>query len=95
MIIVANPSHPGEVLEEVFLAPLCMSAGALARRLGVPRTRVDDYVARFREDGALTAALNWYRATKPSAMDAGWISVPTLYAWGTDDVAVGSTAAAT
>jgi pimeloyl-ACP methyl ester carboxylesterase len=59
----------------------------------VPRTRVDDYVARFSEEGALTAALNWYRATKLSAMDVGWISVPTLYAWGTDDVAVGSTAA--
>lgn len=59
----------------------------------VPRTRIDDYVARFSEPGALTAALNWYRATKLSAMDVAWITVPTLYAWGTDDVAVGSTAA--
>lgn len=59
----------------------------------VPRTRVDDYVARLSEPGALTAALNWYRATKLSAMDVGWITVPTLYAWGTEDVAVGSTAA--
>jgi addiction module HigA family antidote len=44
MIKVANPSHPGEVLEELFLRPLGMSAGALARRLGVPRTRIERLV---------------------------------------------------
>jgi pimeloyl-ACP methyl ester carboxylesterase len=59
----------------------------------VPRTRIDDYVARLSEPGALTAALNWYRATRLSAMDVPAVTVPTLYAWGTDDVAVGSTAA--
>lgn len=59
----------------------------------VPRSRVTEYVQRFSEPGALTSALNWYRATKLSTIDVGWISVPTLYAWGTDDVAVGSVAA--
>jgi addiction module HigA family antidote len=44
MIRVANPSHPGEVLDELFLRPLGMSAGALARRLGVPRTRIERLV---------------------------------------------------
>jgi addiction module HigA family antidote len=44
MIKVANPSHPGEVLDELFLGPLGMSAGALARRLGVPRTRIERLV---------------------------------------------------
>jgi pimeloyl-ACP methyl ester carboxylesterase len=69
---------------------------ALLRRIydrKVPRSHVDEYVARLTEPGALTAALNWYRATKMSAMDVGPIEVPTLYLWGTDDVAVGSTAA--
>ena len=59
----------------------------------VPRTRIEEYVQRLREPGALTAALNWYRANKLSAMDVGPVAVPTLYVWGTEDVAVGSTAA--
>ena len=59
----------------------------------VPRTRIEEYVQRLSEPGALTAALNWYRATKLSAMDVGPVDVPTLYLWGTEDVAVGSTAA--
>lgn len=36
--------HPGEILKELYLDPLGMSAGALARRLGVPRTRIERIV---------------------------------------------------
>jgi antitoxin HigA-1 len=36
-----NPMHPGEVLREEFLAPLKMSAGALAKACGLPRTRIE------------------------------------------------------
>ncbi|MDB5656595.1 MAG: virulence-associated protein [Tardiphaga sp.] len=35
------PMHPGEVLREEFLLPLRMSAGALAKACGVPRTRME------------------------------------------------------
>ena len=35
------PMHPGEVLREEFLLPLNMSAGALAKACGLPRTRVE------------------------------------------------------
>ena len=35
-----NPSHPGEVLAELHLKPIGMSAIAVARRLNVPRTRI-------------------------------------------------------
>jgi addiction module HigA family antidote len=35
------PIHPGEVLREEFLSPLNLSAPALARTLGVPRTRIE------------------------------------------------------
>jgi antitoxin HigA-1 len=35
------PLHPGEVLREEFLTPLSISAGALARACGVPRTRIE------------------------------------------------------
>ena len=33
--------HPGEVLREEFLAPLGLSAGAIARAIAVPRTRIE------------------------------------------------------
>jgi addiction module HigA family antidote len=36
-----KPMHPGEVLREEFLIPLKMSAGALAKACGLPRTRVE------------------------------------------------------
>ena len=35
------PLHPGEILREEFLAPLGLSPGALAKAMGVPRTRVE------------------------------------------------------
>ena len=35
------PMHPGEVLRDEFLVPLKLSAGALARKMGVPRTRIE------------------------------------------------------
>jgi addiction module HigA family antidote len=41
MTNILPPVHPGEILREEFLVPLNMSAGALAKRLGVPRTRIE------------------------------------------------------
>lgn len=41
MSMLINPSHPGEVLQELYLAPLGLSAIALARRIHVPRTRIE------------------------------------------------------
>jgi len=35
------PLHPGEILREEFLIPLRLSAGALAKVCGVPRTRIE------------------------------------------------------
>jgi len=39
-----QPLHPGEVLREEFLRPLGLSAGRLAKALGVPRTRIERLV---------------------------------------------------
>ncbi|WPE19818.1 HigA family addiction module antitoxin [Shinella zoogloeoides] len=41
MTSILPPVHPGEILREDYLLPLGMSAGALARKLGVPRTRIE------------------------------------------------------
>ncbi len=35
------PVHPGEVLREEFLRPLSLSPYAVARAVGVPRTRIE------------------------------------------------------
>jgi addiction module HigA family antidote len=35
------PLHSGEILREEFLVPLDMSAGALAKACGAPRTRIE------------------------------------------------------
>jgi len=35
------PVHPGEILREEYLIPIGMSAGALAKIIGVPRTRIE------------------------------------------------------
>lgn len=41
MATMTDPSHSGEVLEELFLEPIGMSATALADRLDVPRSRIE------------------------------------------------------
>ncbi|MDO8788005.1 MAG: HigA family addiction module antitoxin [Sulfuritalea sp.] len=40
--------HPGEILREEFLAPLDMSANALAMELHVPAPRINDIVRQRR-----------------------------------------------
>ncbi|MEV8393538.1 MULTISPECIES: alpha/beta fold hydrolase [unclassified Streptomyces] len=60
---------------------------------GVPGHHADSYVRRFTEPGALTAALNWYRATRFEDAGIGPVTVPTLYVWSTEDAAIGATAA--
>ena len=43
-----RPIHPGEILREEYLAPLEMSANALASALRVPAPRVNDIVRERR-----------------------------------------------
>lgn len=58
----------------------------------VPEPSVDAYVRHLSEPGALTAALNWYRAGRPDRA-IGTVDVPTLYVWSTQDIAFGPVAA--
>lgn len=58
----------------------------------------EEYVRVLSEPGALTAALNWYRAvsvTEASARSAGGLKIetPTMYVWGDADAALGRVAA--
>jgi antitoxin HigA-1 len=44
MSLLKEPMHPGQVLKELYLDPLDMGAIAFARRLDVPRTRIERLV---------------------------------------------------
>ncbi len=61
---------------------------------GLPEDAVEEYVALFRQPGALTAAINWYRAAgRDLTGETGPITMPTLYVWSTNDIALGREAA--
>jgi pimeloyl-ACP methyl ester carboxylesterase len=50
----------------------------------------EEYVRLLSQPGALTAALNWYRAMQPGLVgEIGPITTPTLFVWSTNDVALG------
>ena len=50
-----RPVHPGEVIREEFMAPLRLSANALAKALNVPTPRINDVVRGRRGVSADTA----------------------------------------
>src|SRR5204862_3775001 len=54
----------------------------------------ETYASALSDRGALTAALNWYRAQRPrTAAAVGDIVVPTLFVWSDGDIALGRAAA--
>jgi pimeloyl-ACP methyl ester carboxylesterase len=78
-------------------AVLLAGGGAALRRMlragGLPPDRVDAYVSRMQQPGALTAALNWYRALPYGARTPlGRVRVPTLHVWGAADTFLGRAA---
>jgi pimeloyl-ACP methyl ester carboxylesterase len=66
--------------------------------LSMPEEQVEEYVTLFSQPGALTAALNWYRANSFGSEQGyqgdliGPVSHPTLLIWGNHDIAVGRVA---
>lgn len=70
------PVHPGEVLREDFLGPMSLSSYAVARAVGVPRTRIERLAS---EQTAVTAdtALRLARYFGTSA--AFWMNMQARY----------------
>lgn len=70
------PVHPGEVLREEFLGPMNLSPYAVARAVGVPRTRIERLA---NEQTAVTAdtALRLGRYFGTSA--AFWMNIQARY----------------
>jgi len=64
-------------------------------RSGMTNEMLETYRREIVADGALTYALNWYRAIPLSARDeVAAVSVPTTFVWSDEDVAIGGGAAA-
>jgi pimeloyl-ACP methyl ester carboxylesterase len=68
------------------------------RRSGLPEDHAQRYAARFREPGAASGGLAWYRAIPlrrngSTSSTAHRISIPTAYVWGRHDPALGRAAA--
>jgi len=80
------PLHPGEILREEFLVPLNLSPGALAKAMGVPRTRVERIAA---ETSGITAdtALRLSKALGTSA--ELWLNLQTRFDVETAERAIG------
>jgi len=80
------PLHPGEILREEFLVPLGLSSGALAKAMGVPRTRVERIAT---ETTGITAdtALRLSKALGTSAQL--WLNLQNRYDVETAERAIG------
>ena len=71
-----RPVHPGEILREEFLAPLGMSANALAKALNVAAPRINDVVRERRGVTADTAM----RLARYFGGDArSWLNLQAAY----------------
>ncbi|HEY1827021.1 MAG TPA: alpha/beta hydrolase [Acidimicrobiales bacterium] len=82
--------------ERLLLGPLGTGDGlfTLLTTGGLGTEDAEAYVAAMREEGALTGALNWYRAMdRADLFELVPVEVPTLYVWSTDDAALGRVAA--
>lgn len=78
--------------EELLLADDAKQLRSLYASL--PAEAAEEYVRVLSRPGALTAALNYYRATPFERFpEPGPITSPTLYVWSTDDGALGREAA--
>jgi len=84
------------VPERMLLAAGGTGLRRMLRQGGLPEDRIEEYTDRMREPGALTAALNWYRAMPLAARTpVGKVRVPTLHVWGTQDAFLGRAATET
>jgi antitoxin HigA-1 len=70
------PVHPGEILREEFLAPLGMSAYALAEACHVPRTRIERLV---REETPVTTDSALRLARYFSTTPEFWLGLQTRF----------------
>jgi pimeloyl-ACP methyl ester carboxylesterase len=85
-----------EVPERLLLGPDGSGSGlrSVLEESDLASEAVDIYVAALNSPGALTAALNWFRASDSDGVtQLPPVTVPTLYVWSTGDTGFGRAAA--
>ena len=83
-----RPVHPGEVLREDYLKPLGLSDNALAKRLNVPTSRMNDIVLERRGVSADTAL----RLNRCFGGDAQtWLNLQAIFDLRTAEIASAKT----
>ena len=82
-----------DTAEATFLADDASALRSIYGGSGLTADEIEEYVRLLSEPGALTGALNWYRAmllpSSGSATALTPISMPTMYVWSDADVALG------
>ncbi|WP_069301497.1 HigA family addiction module antitoxin [Neptunicoccus sediminis] len=76
MSLFEDPVHPGDLLKELYLDPQELGAIAFARRLGVPRTRIERLIKAttgITPDSALRLARVF------NTTPAHWVNLQTNY----------------
>ena len=71
-----NPTHPGEILLEEFLAPLGQTQVALAAHLGVPVQRINELVRGKR---GVTPQTAWLLAQAFGTTPQFWLNLQAAY----------------
>ena len=80
--------------EPFFLDNDAAGLRALYTASGLADDAVEEYVRVLTQPGAMTGALNWYRAAHVGLVEGlGPITTPTMYVWSTHDPALGREAA--
>jgi len=80
--------------EPFFLDDDATGLRALYTASSMPEEAVEEYVRVLTQPGAMTGALNWYRAADLGLVEGlGPITTPTMYVWSTSDPALGPDAA--
>jgi pimeloyl-ACP methyl ester carboxylesterase len=82
--------------ERLLLGPDGSGSGLreLLTETGLGPSDAEVYVEALSQPGALTGALNWYRAMgRPDLFELSPVEVPTLYVWSSGDTQLGRVAA--
>ena len=86
MLFLRRPKTP----ERVLLAFDARAMRRLLRRSGMSKAEIQGYVEPLQQPGALTAALNWYRASSGRVAAATPpVTRPTTFLWSDRDPAIG------
>ena len=70
------PTHPGIILKEEFLDPLCVSQVAFAEHLGVPVQRVNELIRGKR---GITPQTAWLLAQSLNTSPQLWLNLQSLH----------------